>query len=269
MPDVLRDLSPAALTAAVHNSLVEHVLDIPRILPEWQLSLSGPCTLVMHRHAPTPLDGVFRARLEPATADAQIAAVRQRFAREGRSLLWLTGAPDEPPDLPQRLAAQGIQPQEVVPGMAADLSLLPQTEPLPAGLTIEPVRDAPTHAALAAIQVQTLGEAFGARAALKRAFGLDPDASVQHYLGRLAGRPVAAATAVYSGGVVSLWGIGTLPEARGGGIGRALTLHACLEASRRGYRVATLHATPSGEPVYRRLGFARYGQMQFCFTPAP
>lgn len=267
MGEILRDLSPATLTAAVHASMVEHILDIPRVLPEWQAEEDGPCTLVYHRHAATPLDGVFRARLTPATADAEIRRVLGRFRREGRSVLWLTGAPDEPSDLGERLVAAGFSADEPVPGMAADLDRL-AAEPLPAGFAIERVADEATHGALTAIQVETLGEMFAPRVGLKRAFGLGADGPVQHYLGRLDGQPVAAATAVYAGGVVALYGIGTLPGVRGRGLGRAITLHACLEARRRGYRVATLHATPDGLPVYRKLGFDLYGAMRFYSAPA-
>jgi ribosomal protein S18 acetylase RimI-like enzyme len=227
------------------------------------LTQDGPFICLHHRYAPTPLDGVFQARLEPETADQAIAAVMNRFRQEGRSLLWLTGDPKDLPDLPARLQAHGFVPDHAIPGMAADLDLLPEDEPLPIGLRIESVRDDAAHQTLAAIQVQTLGEAFGPRVALKRAFGLAAEGPVQHYLGYLNGQAVAAATAICGAGVLSLWGIGTLPAYQGRGIGRAMTLHACLHGRRRGYQVVTLYATPSGLPVYRKLGFETYGQMQF------
>lgn len=268
MDDILRDLSPATLTAAVHTAMVETILDIPRVVPDWQVEQDGPFTLLYNRQRPTPLDGVFRTRPTPALADAEIRRVRARLGEQGRSVLWLSGAPDEPPDLGERLQALGFTAAEAVPGMATDLDRL-APESLPAGFSVERVADESAHAALSAIQVQTLGEAFAGRARLKRAFGMDVSGPVQHYLGRLDGIPVAAATAVYTAGVVGLYGIGTLPEARGRGLGRAITLHACLVARQRGYRVATLHATPLGLPVYRRLGFEPYGQMRFYFAPAP
>lgn len=267
--EVLTDRTPAALAAAVHDAMIEHIVSIPSVLPEWQLEQDGPFTLLYHRHAPTPLDGIIRAQLDPQQADAQIAAVLARFRRKGRSVFWITGAPQELPDLPQRLQAHGLHLLDTVPGMAVDLAELPAAEPLPAGLTITPVRDDADHATLAQLQVDTMGEAFGPRAMLKRAFGLDAAGAVQHYLSRLNERPVAAATAVYAGGVLALYGIGTLPDVRGRGVGRAITLHACLEARRRGYQIATLHATPLGLPVYRKLGFTEHGQTQFFVAPAP
>jgi ribosomal protein S18 acetylase RimI-like enzyme len=269
MTEIQRDLSPSALKVAIHYGLQEHILAIPSVLPEWQLETDGPFTLLYHRYAKTPLDGIYCTRLEPASADQEIARILARFRSEGRSLFWLIGSPDELPDLEERLQVHGLHPTGSVPGMAVDLEQLPTDEPLPAGVVIEPVRSDAAHAALVAIQVQTLGEAFGPRAMIKRAFGLEPEGAVEHYLGYLDGQAVAAATAVYAGGVMALYGIGSLPWARGRGVGRAITLYACIEARRRGYRVATLHATPMGLSVYERLGFTANGQMQFLVAPAP
>jgi GNAT superfamily N-acetyltransferase len=49
--------------------------------------------------------------------------------------------------------------------------------------------------------------------------------------------------------------VATLPNVRGRGIGRALTI-AALEAGRSlGYRIGVLQASDDGLPVYRRIGF--------------
>ncbi|MFZ5816729.1 MAG: GNAT family N-acetyltransferase [Bacillota bacterium] len=267
MSEIQRDLSPGGLAQAIHRGFVEHVLAIARVVPGWQLEQVGPFTLIYHQQGPTPLDGVLEARLEPATAEGEIRALLDRFRSMGRSLLWMATGPDRLPDLAQRLTALGFAPDDPLPAMALDLERLDGTEPLPDGLRIEPVRDQASHGALMQIQVQTLGEGFGPRAALKAAFGLNEDGPVQHCLGYLEGRPVAGATTVYFGGLATLYGIGTLPEARGRGIGRAMTIQACREARRRGYRVAALFATPSGLPVYQRLGFQAYDQFQMFFHP--
>jgi hypothetical protein len=57
MTEILRDLSPFALKGAVHHSMQEHMLAIPRVLPEWQFETDGPFTLLYHRYAKTPMDG--------------------------------------------------------------------------------------------------------------------------------------------------------------------------------------------------------------------
>jgi ribosomal protein S18 acetylase RimI-like enzyme len=55
--------------------------------------------------------------------------------------------------------------------------------------------------------------------------------------------------------VVGIYSVGTIPEARGKGIGSAITLRALLDARRRGYRVGLLQSSEMGYNMYRRLGF--------------
>ena len=60
-------------------------------------------------------------------------------------------------------------------------------------------------------------------------------------------------------GVAAVFGVATAPEARGKGIGAAITLIAYQEAKQMGYRHGVLFATDLGAPVYRRIGFRDVG----------
>lgn len=269
MTEMEQNLSANALLAGTREAFVQHLLSISRVVPDWVVEEDGPFTLLYHRHAPTPFDGVVGARLDPALAGGEIDRIMARFRKEGRSILWMGVTPVDAGPLMELLTARGFHAEKPLPAMAAGLGSLPLAEPLPGGLSVEPVRDDAAHASLAEIQVQTLGQEFGPRAWLKRALGLEGDSPAQHFLGRLDGRPVTAATAVYAGGMVTLYGIGTLPEVRGRGLGRAMTLQACRDARERGYEVAALFATPSGFPVYQKLGFETCGQFMTLFCPKP
>jgi GNAT superfamily N-acetyltransferase len=69
------------------------------------------------------------------------------------------------------------------------------------------------------------------------------------------GEPVATATLVASHGVAGIVYVGTVPEARGRGFGRAV-VWAAIEAGReQGFRTSALWATPMGRPMYERMGF--------------
>ena len=78
------------------------------------------------------------------------------------------------------------------------------------------------------------------------------------WLARIDGTPVGLGLSFLGGGVVGLYGIGTLPAARRRGVGSALTLVPMLKAREEGYAAAILHATPDGELLYPRLGFREY-----------
>jgi GNAT superfamily N-acetyltransferase len=74
-------------------------------------------------------------------------------------------------------------------------------------------------------------------------------------VGFLGGEPVATGVGYTFGGITGIWGIATLPSARGRGIGTAITGSVAEAGKRWGSRAAHLWATEMGLPVYRRMGF--------------
>jgi len=67
-------------------------------------------------------------------------------------------------------------------------------------------------------------------------------------------------TILFNGaGMASVYGAGTLPEARGKGIGGAITLKPLLEARQLDYRYAVLFSTEMGIHAYERIGFRDCG----------
>ena len=81
----------------------------------------------------------------------------------------------------------------------------------------------------------------------------------QMYVGRLDGRPVASNMLFIGAGVAGVFGVATLPEARGRGIGAAITLAAYADARDQGFHHGVLFGTELGAPVYRRIGFRDVG----------
>jgi GNAT superfamily N-acetyltransferase len=120
-----------------------------------------------------------------------------------------------------------------------------------------------------------LGASSGFGAAAARALAdLEPRLSgagylaKPRYLGFLAGRRVATSALVPAGGLAGVYAVSTLPEARGRGIGAAMTAFPLLEARARGYRVGALQATAMGLSVYRRLGFREVCEYR-CYAQPP
>ena len=67
--------------------------------------------------------------------------------------------------------------------------------------------------------------------------------------------PVSAAMVIVSDGVGGVNYVGTVPEARGRGLGELTTRWATNAAFDLGAEASTLQASPMGEPVYRRMGY--------------
>ena len=61
-------------------------------------------------------------------------------------------------------------------------------------------------------------------------------------------------------GAAGIYHVGVVPAARRLGIGKAVTLAACLYARDKGYRYAVLNSTEAGRRTYEQLGFATVGE---------
>jgi ribosomal protein S18 acetylase RimI-like enzyme len=192
-------------------------------------------------------------------ADGEIEASLQRMRSHGVPGSWHVGPSMRPPDLGGRLIAHGFEYVGDDIGMSVDLSELPEGVPVPENLVIERVHD---EAGLAA-WVEALGSGFGEGPVEAEWVGemyrrLGFEGPWRHYLGILAGEPVATATSFLGAGVAGIYFVCTVERARRRGIGAAVTLAALREARKMGYGIGVLGSSEMGYPVYRGLGFEEY-----------
>jgi GNAT superfamily N-acetyltransferase len=82
---------------------------------------------------------------------------------------------------------------------------------------------------------------------------------VRVVLGYRAGEPVAAALVLLTHGIGGVYWVGTVPSARGTGLGEACTRAVTNLAFDAGVPLVTLQASPMGEPIYRRMGYESIG----------
>jgi GNAT superfamily N-acetyltransferase len=82
------------------------------------------------------------------------------------------------------------------------------------------------------------------------------------------GRMVGSGTLWLAHGVGGILNVGTLDEARGRGIGYAVTLALLWRANEIGATLAALHASPQGYPIYLRMGFSHDGDVRVLRGPA-
>ncbi len=268
LTDVLTDLSTDALIDAIDRNCIDFFQHYGR----------GPgCEL--HEEAdlawfvtgiPDPLfNGVMAADLAPDRVDARIDDMVAEFRRRQLPLEWTTGSHTHPADLGRRLMARGFEQTLEVPGMAMDLRELPEEKP-PRGLATARATSRGDLEACVRIAAHTfeISEAFVPRLVeIEEGMPQDQKALTRHYLARLDGRPVATSELFLAAGVAGLYFVGTLPEARDRGIGRAVALAALQGAREMGYRVGALQATKMGTPVYRRLGFRAFYNMGIYVFP--
>ena len=161
------------------------------------------------------------------------------------------------------LSEHGFGFSEDTPGMAAGLDSFPETPAMPDGLVIRAVEDESALRSWA--HVFTIG------------YGLPPDWEsaifevwsaiglefpVRNYLGYLDGEPVSTSTVFYGAGVAGIYDVATLPEARGSGLGTALTLAPLLDARQASYHIGVLQSSDMGFGVYKKMGFRHLCQIE-------
>ncbi|SRR5579883_256357 len=267
MSNILSDFSVPALISAMEANVQELAILWGRALvaefhdePQQQWFISG---------LPFELgNGVVRAAFTSADVDAKIEEVTGHFKDRNVPAAWLLGPSSQPTDLGSHLEAAGWIRDDEAPGMALDLLALREDDPLPPGLVIKEVSDGETLKQW--IRTMTVGSGIpdgiqNMLLDLCARYGFVRVPSVGYYLGLLNGEPVATSMLFLGGGVAGIYNVATLPEARGHGIGTALTVAPLLAARAKGYRFGILQSTKMGLNVYRRLGFQEYCAFSFCF----
>jgi GNAT superfamily N-acetyltransferase len=201
--------------------------------------------------------------LDPATADRRIAEVGGWFAERGVPWRWLVGPTSRPVDFGEQLLRAGYDLVSDSAGMALDLAGFEPEAP-PAGVEIVTVDDLAGLDAWAEVQRRALDldptRTRAWRDAHDRALGAD--IPLRDWLALLDGVPVAAAALFVAARVAGIYNVATVPEARGRGIGRAVTTAALAEAVAREERTAVLGSSDMGYPVYRRLGFREVSRLR-------
>ena len=261
-PTPLADVSDAGLIAAIEADQVATRVLAPEVPVE--IHDDPDATWGIARYPDPFRSTVVSARFAAAHADRRILEISAAFAARGTGFLWWVAPFHAPEDLGERLLGAGLRFEGTAPAMAMDLEALPRDEALPAGLEIVPVTDEATLREFVNVLALEMGVPEGspnpaARHHAALLVAIPPTLAAERiplrYLGRIDGRPVATSRISIGGGVAGLYAVATLPDVRGRGIGRALTV-AALDAGRAlGYRIGVLQASDDGFPVYRRLGF--------------
>ena len=251
--------SPSALVNAIEANLFA-LFRMFRQWPQAEVHDDAEVIWSITKIAFPVFNSLMRANLAPDRIDVAIQAALERSKSRNVPILWWTGPTTQPTDLGMRLAEHGFH-SEYLPGMAVELRSLPEGLSTPPGFAIERVRESAT----AENWSRVLGLGFEMPAFVTQAFldlldslGLEADSLFRHYVGWLNGEAVAVSSVFLDAGVAGIYNVATLPDARGKGIGAALTLFPLLEARALGYRIGILHSSVMGFNVYRKLGFQEY-----------
>jgi GNAT superfamily N-acetyltransferase len=104
--------------------------------------------------------------------------------------------------------------------------------------------------------------AYGTGDSFQRLIGEGPADPRHTYIAHVDGHAAAGVASQDLDGDCSIYWVATIPEARGRGLAQGLMRRALAEGRDRGCDVSTLQATKLGRPVYERMGYRSFGEIQ-------
>jgi GNAT superfamily N-acetyltransferase len=191
--------------------------------------------------------------------DALIARQVQAFSERGEQFEWKLHGHDEPPDLPARLRAAGLVPEEQETVVIAPVAEIAGTVRLPGGVVLREVEGRPDLERIGAHEQTVWGDGDD-RSWLVEMLQSERDADPEALTVVVAEAGSTAVCAAWvrferGTGFATLWGGATLAQWRRRGIYRATVVHRANLAAERGYRYLQVDASDDSRPILERLGF--------------
>jgi len=263
MSNILTDLSTPALVDAIRQSLYDFCWELR---DHWKQAVFYEDMKLRRLWSLMPLASIFNAvfSLQPPDGD-EAALIGETVAyfqsRERNQFDWWLFPGLEASGWGRQLEANGLKFEEGEPGMAVDLSALPEDIPSPAELKIERLEDAERMKTWAKTFILGLQIPPAGQADVMDWVSAMWNTPMTSYLATIGDQPVAVSTLYFDAGVAGIYNVATVPEWRGKGIGAAVTLRPLLEARQQGYKAGILQSSDMGYRVYQRLGFKELCKM--------
>lgn len=203
---------------------------------------------------PVLANGAMRTRSLLAAGDV-LTRTREFFAAHGRGFTVLIRAHADA-DLAAAATDAGLIALGDMPAMVLERRL-PDATP-PPGVELRRVTtddDVAAYGAVMGAAYATYGMPTDVLPGMLNSLATLCAPHIVAFIAWLDGAPVAGAMTVVTHGVAGVYWVGTTPEARGRGLAELCTRAAGNAGFDLGGRIASLQASPMGEPVYRRMGY--------------
>ena len=245
METILKDTSKSTMVAAIEANF----FSLFKLYMQWpQAELHDTPELMRTiTNIPFPLfNSVLRTHLPSGMVEDIVDSTLAEYKSRNVPMMWWTGPSTQPSDLGIILSERGFH-LSVNPGMAANLTSLPESYPSPKHLLIKRVENEEELDIWSRVLSDVFGNPdFVADAWFDFFLNLGFDSPFINYIGSIDNTVVATSSVFLAGGVAGIYDVATLEGARRKGIGAAMTAIPLLEARSVGYRVGTLESSESG-----------------------
>ena len=248
MPDV------GELLAAYDAQLRGHVHD--RLPDSVRVERDGPLVRTLRLGKRGFVEYRDLAGLDGEELDTAIARQVQVFAARAEPFEWKLHGHDRPADLPDRLRAAGLVPEDTETVMIGRLEVVASEPSLPDGVVIREVGEPGDFPRLVQLDEAMSHEDHSWIDNLADERATDPE-GLSIFVVEARDRSVCAGWVRFPSGTefATFWGGFTLPAWRRLGIYRALVAHRAKLAGARGRRYIEVDASADSRPILEGLGF--------------
>lgn len=204
---------------------------------------------------PVISNGAFR-RDDDLDATEFVARASEFFAaRERRFSVWVRGDQPEDEDLAAAAEAAGFEVVYAMPEMV--LRECPEPPTLAPGAELRKLEHLDQTADFWRVAIESYAD-IGFPPEIFSGYtehaGLLAE-NVAAFIAYLDGEPVSIAMTIVTDAVAGIYWVGSRTQARGRGLGRAITTAATVAGFELGANVASLQASPMGKPIYLSMGY--------------
>lgn len=259
----------ADLVARAHVNLVESTRRLFELDPDAEVE-AGDGWLFGAGSFDHPAITNTAFRLDDAADPGElIARAKEWFGSRGRGFcLWVRDGVDEDAELGAACQAEGLPEVYAMPEMVLDSRIEPYAAENDAVRRLRSADEAAEFWRVAAAAYSELGFPAEMFAQYKDGQALLAD-DVAVFVGEVDGAVAAIAMTIVAGGVAGIYWVGSLPAARGRGLGRAVTTAATLAGLDLGGEFASLQASPMGRPIYEAMGYRTIYDYRLRACPPP
>ncbi len=208
-------------------------------------------------------NNVLKTNLPTEQLEKKVEEVIKYFEEKKLPFIWHTGSQTKPASLTDLLISKYNFSQVILPGMYLNITQLEKGKEIK-DLEIVKVEEKNQYE----IWEDLLMTTFNFPEEIAKGYFLNffehkNEGDQTAFIGYYKGKPVAISLVCFKQGVAGIYCVGTTKEARGKGIGTAITYAAVKEAQERGYEIVILHASKMGYNVYEKMGFNEVCQINF------
>jgi GNAT superfamily N-acetyltransferase len=200
---------------------------------------------------------VYHTKIPSDILEEKIEEIINFFESKNHPFFLMTGSITEPGNLAEILSSKYGFRQNNMPGMYIKLSEIKDVKEIKELEIVEVTEEKQLD-----VWNNVLLESFSFPKDIMENFFPDflahkNESNYNAFLGYYQEKPIAVSLVCYYSGVAGIYCVGTVEEARGKGIGTAMTHAALVNAKNRGYEIAILQASEMGYSVYEKMGFKK------------